>query len=66
MDENKKERFLKVYQNLPLNERKNTILILGEKKEKKPLSWDIAYLEISEETEIGEEILNKLIRLNLI
>lgn len=66
MDENKKERFLKVYQNLPLNERKNTILILEDKKERKPLSWDIAYLEISEETEIGEEILNKLIRLNLI
>ena len=66
MDENKKERFLKVYQNLPLNERKNTILILEDKKEKKPLSWDIAYLEISEETKTGEEILNKLIRLNLI
>ncbi len=69
MDLEKKGRFLKVYQNLPLNERKNIILIIEngrEKPEKKPISWDITYLEIDQETEIGEMILNKLINLNLI
>ena len=69
MDGRKKARFLGVYQNLPLNERRNTILILEDGKEKpgkKPISWDIAYLEIDQETEIGTKILNKLIELNLI
>jgi hypothetical protein len=69
MKEEEKARFLRVYQNLPLNERRNTILVLEEKgksPEKKPISWDIAYLEIEEETAIGEKILNKLIKLNLI
>ena len=69
MDKELKMRFLKVYQNLPLSERKNTILLLEDKKDKKkkePISWEIAYIEIEQETEIGEKILNKLIKLNLI
>jgi hypothetical protein len=82
MDKELKARFLKVYQNLPLSERKNMILLLeneseredGKRKGKKdeqvlrkePLSWDIAYLEIDQETKKGEKILNKLIELNLI
>ena len=69
MDEEKKARFLKVYQNLPLNERKNTILVLEDKTgkpEKKPISWDVAFIEIDQNTELGEKILNKLIKLDLI
>lgn len=69
MKEEEKSRFLRVYQNLPLNERKNTILVLedkGKSPEKNPISWDIAYLEIEQETDIGEKILSKLIKLNLI
>jgi len=69
MKEEEKARFLRVYQNLPLNERKNAILVLedkGKTPEKKPISWDIAYLEIEQETSVGEKILNKLIKLNLI
>ncbi len=62
---------MKVYQNLPLNERKNTILVLKkvknkEKVSKEPISWNIAYIEIDQETKVGETILNKLIKLNLI
>ena len=69
MDKEKKARFLMVYQNLPLNERKNTILIIEDRKnkpEKKPISWDVAFIEIDQETELGEIILNKLIELDLI
>ena len=71
MKEEDKMRFMKVYQNLPLNERKNTILVLEEaessgKIKKEPVSWDIAFIEIDQETKIGETILNKLIKLNLI
>jgi len=69
MDKELKKRFLMVYQNLPLKERRNTILLIENKKDKdkkEPISWDIAYIEIEQETKTGEEILNKLIRLNLI
>lgn len=69
MDKELRMRFLKIYQNLPLNERKNTILLLEDKKDKKkkePISWDVAYIEIEQETGVGEKILNKLINLNLI
>ncbi len=74
MEKEKKMRFMNVYQNLPLNERKNTIIVLGEDKTKKergkikkePISWDIAFIEIDQETKIGEKILDKLIKLNLI
>ncbi len=41
MKEEEKARFLRVYQNLPLNERKNTIIVLEEKgkaPDKKPVS----------------------------
>lgn len=69
MDHVKKGRFLEVYQNLPLGERRNTILVLEDDKkrnEKSPISWDVAFLEIDQETKIGEIILNKLIHLKLI
>ena len=69
MKEEEKARFLRVYQNLPLNERRNTILVIedkGKAPDKKPVSWDIAYIEIEQETKIGEKILNKLIKLDLI
>lgn len=70
MEQENKQRFLEVYKNLPLTERKNTILLLEDKiknkLEKKPISWDIAFLEIDQETKTGEIILNKLIKLNLI
>lgn len=61
---------MKVYQNLPLNERKNTILVIEEtnksKLKKEPISWDVAFIEVEQETKIGETILIKLIKLDLI
>jgi len=71
MKKEDKMRFMNVYQNLPLNERKNTIIVLEEpeingKNKKEPISWDIAFIEIDQETKTGGIILNKLIKLNLI
>ena len=69
MDQEKKTRFLEVYQNLPLNERRNTILVIEDNKDenkRKPISWDVAFLEIDQETKIGDMMLNKLIKLRLI
>ena len=58
-----KERFFKVYANLPLNLRNEVILVLPDTG---PITWQVAYLEISNNTEVGQKILTKLIELNII
>lgn len=57
-----KARFMKVYSDLPINIRREIIAIIdGE-----PISWNVAFLEIKNKTELGQEILNKLISLGFI
>lgn len=58
----KKEKFYKIYSNLPLNLRDEVILVL----DKEPVSWKVAKLEIDNNTKIGEVILVKLDELNII
>ena len=58
-----KERFLRVYANLPINLRDEIILVLPGTG---PITWKVAYLEISNNTELGRVILDKLIELNII
>lgn len=58
-----RERFLKLYSNLPINLRKDIILVLDEKG---PISWDVAYLEVENKTKLGEQILKKLDELKII
>lgn len=62
MDEEKRRRFLKVYNNLPLGIREEVIYVLDEK----PMSWNAVYIEVSAKTEIGEKILEKLSELKII
>ena len=62
MDEEKREKFLKVYYNLPLKIREEATLDL----EGKPISWNVAYVEVKNKTEIGETILQKLAELKII
>jgi len=57
-----KERFFKVYNNLPLEEREMPIIVLDNN----PISWKLAYIEISNNTERGKKILEKLLELKLI
>lgn len=57
-----KERFFKVYSNLAIEEREMPILVLDDE----PISWKVAFNEISNDTERGEKILKKLIELKLI
>lgn len=64
MEKGLREQFLKVYANVPLSMRDEIILLLGD--EKKPLTWDVAYLEVREKTEASKEILQKLKELDLI
>lgn len=60
---NPKERFLKTYSNLPISVRNDIIYVLPEKG---PITWNVAYLEISNDTPIGNEILKKLDELGFI
>ena len=58
-----KDTFLKVYANLPLNLREEIVLILSGKG---PITWNVAYLEVSNDTKLGKEILEKLAELKII
>lgn len=62
MNEERREKFLKVYYNLPLKEREGVIYDF----EGKPLSWNAVYIEIKNKTKIGEIILDKLAELKII
>lgn len=62
MNEEKREKFLKIYYNLPLKIREEVIVDF----EGKPLSWNAAYIEIKNKTKIGETILEKLSELKII
>lgn len=57
-----KEKFFKVYANLPLNLRDEIVLVIDDE----PITWKIAYLEIKENTKLGERILEKLEALEFI
>ena len=55
-------RFHKIYDNLPLEERKRVIVVINNE----PMSWEIARVELNNKTKIGDQILKKLIELLII
>ena len=57
-----RERFLKVYANIPLNVREEIILVL----EGKPITWNVAYVEIKNNTDNAGKILEELAKMELI
>lgn len=63
MEKVPKEKFFRVYANLPLNLRNDVVLVLPDKG---PITWNVAYLEISQETDLGNIIVSKLIELDII
>ena len=63
-DKNLKERFLKIYTNIPIGLRSETICVVEE--EDRPISWDVAFVEIDQSTPLSKIILEKLNKLNLI
>lgn len=58
----KREKFMKLYSNLPLNLRKDIIIVI----DKEPITWNVAYLEIKNETKKGGKILKELEELEII
>lgn len=63
MEKAPKEKFFRVYANLPLNLRNDVVLVLPDRG---PITWNVAYLEINNETELGVIIVNKLVELEII
>lgn len=59
----KKERFLRVYANLPLGVRQEIILVLDDGK---PLTWDAVFIEVQADTPLSKMILVKLEKLEII
>lgn len=51
-----KERFYKVYNNLPLNLREEVIVVVDNE----PITWKVARLEIDQDTKLSKIILEKL------
>lgn len=60
-----KDKFFKFYANLPLNIRKEVVLDLGT-NDGGPITWEVAYREISGDTELGKKVLERLIELKFI
>ncbi len=58
-----KEKFLKLYADLPLGLRDEIILVLPEKG---PITWNVAFLEVEQDTALSKEILQKLKDLEII
>jgi len=58
-----KDRFIKVYSNLPINLRNEVILVLPSTGS---ITWNVAFLEINGETELGKMIIDRLIELKII
>jgi len=60
MDRN--SQFLKVYANLPLSQRSEIIAVLDEEE----LTWNVARIEIANNTKKGKEILDKLVKMGIL
>lgn len=58
-----KEKFFRVYSNLPIGLRDQVVIMLPEVG---PMSWNAAYVEVNNGTKIGDAIVEKLIELKII
>ena len=61
-----REKFLKAFANLPLNTRGEIILVLEEEGRKQPITWNVAYFEVKNDTPKSKEILRKLEEMGLV
>lgn len=57
-----RQKFLKIYSDLPLGVRKEIVLTLDDK----PMTWDVVFIEVSNDTELSKTILEKLSKLGII
>lgn len=60
--EEERIKFKKIYANLPKKMREDIIAVIDEK----PYSWNAAYIEINNNTEIGKKILKNLKEMKIV
>ena len=60
--EDEKAKFLKIFGNIPENLREDIIAVIEEK----PYTWNVSYIEIKNDTELGKKILKVLKELEII
>ena len=58
-----RDSFFRFYANLPIGVRREVVLDLSERG---PITWEVAYREINENSELGKVILQKLVELGFI
>ena len=61
--EQQRQQFYKVFANLPINLREEVVLVIPGKG---PITWQVAFLEVDNNTELGNMILEKLSNLKII
>lgn len=54
---------MKTYANLPLGIRQEIILVLNDGR---PITWDVAFVEVQTDTPLSKQILEKLTLLEII
>ncbi len=57
-----KDRFLKVFSNLPEDMRREIIVLVNQK----PYTWNAAYVEVINNTRLAETIVKKLVEMEVI
>lgn len=62
----KRDRFYKVYNNLPLGVRDEVVAVVNVSGYNEPISWRVAKLEVDENTELSKKILENLEKLKII
>ena len=58
----RKIKFLQIYANLPLAHRSEIIIVVDNE----PLTWNVAKIEIENDTPKGKEILEKLVKMKIL
>lgn len=61
--EEQSAKFIKVYANLPIGLRSEIVVVLDELG---PITWNAAYVEVSNKTDLGKKILGNLEKLGII
>lgn len=57
-----KANFIKIYSSLPEAIRREIIVVVDNK----PYTWDVAYIEVSNGTDLGKKIFDKMKSMGLI
>ena len=60
--EDKRSKFLNIFANIPENLRRDIIVAIN----KKPYTWNTAFIEIRDDTSLGKKILKTLEEIGII